>query len=67
MPFDLGIIEAQQKFEGRGQQVGYGTVENYGKMFLGEPFDIDNEACQMLGVKAEYLELIKMARVGFEA
>ncbi len=67
LPFDLGIIEAQQKFIGKGQQLNQGNVENYGKIFYGDPFDIDNEACQLLGVKAEYLELVKMARVGFEA
>ena len=67
LPFDLGIIEARQKFSGKGQQLNQGTVENYGKIFSGEPFDIDNEACQMLGIKSEYLDLIKVARVGFEA
>ena len=67
LPFDLGIIEARQKFVGKSQQLNQGTVEDYGKIFYGDPFDIDNEACQLLGVKAEYLELIKMARVGFEA
>jgi len=67
LPFDLGIIEAQQKFTGKGQQLNQGNIENYGKIFYGDPFDIDNEACQLLGVKAEYLELVKMARVGFEA
>ena len=34
---------------------------------IGEPFDIDNEACQMAGVKSEYLDLVKVARIGFEA
>ena len=67
LPFDLGIIEAQQKFSGKSQQLNQGTVENYGKIFSGDPFDIDNEACQLLEIKTEYLELIKMARVGFEA
>jgi hypothetical protein len=67
LPFDLGIIESRQKFTGKGQQLNQGNVENYGKIFSGDPFDIDNEACQLLGIKAEYLELIKMARVGFEA
>jgi len=67
LPFDLGIIEARQKFVGKSQQLNQGTVEDYGKIFYGDPFDIDNEACQLLGVKAEYLELIKMARVGCEA
>ena len=67
LPFDLGIIEARQLFNGKGQQLNQGSVENLNKIFAGEPFDIDNEACQMFGLKTEYLDLIKMARVGFEA
>jgi hypothetical protein len=67
LPFDVGIIEARQKFTGRSSQLNQGTVEEFGKVFVGEPFDIDNEACQMLGLKSEYLDLIKVARVGFEA
>lgn len=67
LPFDLGIIESRQKFTGKAQQLNQGTIENYSKIFSGDPFDIDNEACQLLGIKAEYLDLIKMARVGFEA
>ncbi len=67
LPFDMGIIEARQKFTGKVPQVNQGTVENFGKIFMGEPFDIDNEACQLSGIKSEYLDLIKVARVGFEA
>lgn len=67
LPFDLGIIEARQRFTGKAQQLHEGTVENYGKTFSGDPFDIDNDACQLLGIRSEYLDLIKMARVGFEA
>lgn len=67
LPFDMGIIEARQIFTGKVPQVNQGTVEEYGKIFMGEPFDIDNEACQLLGLKSEYLDLIKVARVGFEA
>ena len=67
LPFDMGIIEARQQFTGKGQQLSQGTVEEYGKVFIGEPFDIDDEACRLLGIKSEYLDLIKVARVGFEA
>jgi len=67
LPFDVGIIEARQKYSGKTPQLKQGTVEDYGKVFVGEPFDIDNEACQLLGIKSEYLDLIKVARVGFEA
>jgi hypothetical protein len=67
LPFDLGIIEAQKLFRGKSHQLNQGSVEDLNKIFAGEPFDIDNEACQLLGLKPEYLELIKVARVGFEA
>jgi hypothetical protein len=67
LPFDVGIIEARQKFIGRTHQLNQGNIDDYNKVFVGEPFNIDNEACQMLGLKSEYLDLIKVARVGFEA
>jgi hypothetical protein len=67
LPFDLGIIEAQQMFTGKTAQLAQGKIDNVDKVFMGEPFDIDNEACQLLGLKSEYLDLIKVARVGFEA
>jgi uncharacterized protein (DUF362 family) len=67
LPFDMGIIEARQKFTGKSPQLGQGTIEEYGKVFVGEPFEIDDEACQASGIKSEYIDLIKVARVGFEA
>jgi hypothetical protein len=67
LPFDMGIIDGRQRFTGTSQQISAGTVEEYGKVFAGDPFDIDNEVCQTLGIKSEYLDLIKVARVGFEA
>jgi hypothetical protein len=66
LPFDLGIIEARQKFTAQSDPA-QGKIENYGKIFIGEPFEIDNEAAQELGLKSEYLDLIKVARVGFES
>lgn len=67
LPFDLGIIEAQKIFRGKGHQLNQGSVEDFNKLFAGDPFDIDSEACQLLDLKPEYLELIKVARIGFEA
>ncbi|HSW59149.1 MAG TPA: hypothetical protein VLH15_12140, partial [Dehalococcoidales bacterium] len=67
LPFDLGIIEGQQLFTGKGHQINQGKTENIDRIFIGEPFDIDNDACQLLNLKSEYLDLIKVARVGFEA
>ena len=65
LPFDLGIIEARQKFIARDDPT-QGEVEEYGKVFIGEPYEIDCEASQTLGLKTEYLDLIKVAKVVFE-
>lgn len=65
LPFDLGIIEARQKFIGRDDPIR-GEVEECGKVFIGEPYQVDCEASEALGLKTEYLDLIKVAKVGFE-
>jgi len=65
LPFDLGIIEARQKFTG-SDDATQGEVEEYGKVFIGEPYRIDCEASETLGLKTEYLDLIDVAKVEFE-
>ena len=66
LPFDLGIIEARQKFISWDDPV-QGEVEECGKVFIGEPYEVDCEASEALGLKTDYLDLIKAARVGFES
>jgi hypothetical protein len=66
LPFDLGIIEARQKFIGWDDPTR-GEVEEYGKVFVGEPYQVDCEVSEALGLKTEYLDLIKVAKVEFEA
>ena len=66
LPFDLGIIEARQEFIGQGDPT-QGKVEECGKIFIGEPYEIDCQASQMLGLETGYLDLIKVAKVGFES
>ena len=66
LPFDLGIIEANQKFTAQGDPTR-GDVEEFGKVFVGEPYEIDSEASRELGLKSGYLDLIKEARVGLES
>ncbi|MFC1904149.1 DUF362 domain-containing protein [Chloroflexota bacterium] len=61
IPFDLGIIEARQKFIGWDDPT-QGEVEEYDKIFVGEPYDVDCEASEALGLKAEFLNLIKTAK-----
>ncbi len=62
LPFDLGIIEARQKFSVK-QEPSEGVVEEYDKIFIGEPYDADREVADALGLKIGYLDLIKSAKV----
>ncbi|MFC2044250.1 DUF362 domain-containing protein [Chloroflexota bacterium] len=65
LPFDLGIIDAHQKFTS-GDDPTQGEVEEYGKVFVGEPFQVDYEASASLHIKTDYLGPIEEARVNFE-
>ncbi len=65
LPFDLGIIEAKQKFISNDDST-QGDVEDYGKVFVGEPYEVDREVTETLGLKAGYLDLIKLAKVELE-
>jgi len=65
LPFDLGIIEARQKLTGQDDPT-QGEIEEYGKIFVGEPYEIDREVSETLGLKTEYLNFIKSAKVEFE-
>ncbi|MFC1942817.1 DUF362 domain-containing protein [Chloroflexota bacterium] len=62
LPFDLGIVEARQKFR-TGDDPTQGDVEEYDKVFIGEPFEVDSEVAETLGLKLGYLDLIKSAKV----
>ena len=66
LPFDLGIIEAGQKFV-CWDDPSQGEVEDYGKVFIGDPYQIDREVSEILGLKTDYLDLIKVAELAFEA
>ena len=66
LPFDLGIIEAEQKFIGKDDPT-QGWAEECGKVFVAEPYEVDSEASKVLGIKTEYLNLIKEARIGLES
>ncbi len=65
LPFDLGIVEARQKFVTTDDPV-HGRTEEAGQVFVGEPYEADYEASQALGLKTDYLDLIREAKVGFE-
>ena len=60
LPFDLGIIEARQKFTSWDDPT-QGRVEDYGKVFVGEPYEVDCEVSQLLQLKTKHLDLIREA------
>ena len=62
LPFDLGIVEARQKFSVKEEPYD-GDVEEYDKVFIGEPYEVDREVADELGLKVEYLDLIRSAKV----
>jgi uncharacterized protein (DUF362 family) len=65
LPFDLGIIEAHQKFS-YTDDPAHGQAEDYGKMLVGELHEVDLEAAQIAGVDCEHLRLISEGRVQLE-
>ncbi len=66
LPFDLGIVEGRSRFISDGDPTR-GEVEEYGKVFIGEPYEVDREVSELLGLKAEYLDLVRSAKVELEA
>ncbi len=67
LPFDLGIIEARQKlFYADDSDPTKGETEDYGKLLIGEPHEIDLEASQITGIDSEHLRLIIEGRVQLE-
>jgi hypothetical protein len=62
LPFDLGIVEGRQKFTVK-QDPNEGEVEEYDKVFVGEPYEVDREVADILGLKVGYLDMIKSAKV----
>jgi uncharacterized protein (DUF362 family) len=62
LPFDLGIVEAKQKFSIK-EEPNEGDIEDYDKVFIGEPYDADREVADTLGLKISYLDFIKSAKV----
>ncbi len=66
LSFDLGIIEGRQKFTSWGDPI-HGEIEEYDKVFIGDPYQVDCEVSEVLGLKTGYLDLIKTAKIGFES
>jgi hypothetical protein len=41
-------------------------VEDYGKIFVGEPYEVDKEASDIAGLELEYLKLIEAGKTELE-
>ncbi len=66
LPFDMGIVEARQKLTyDNGPTTG--RVEDIGKIFVGDPFQVDREVSETLGIRTDYLHLIKLAESGLDS
>ncbi len=62
LPFDLGVIDARKKLISVDDPTK-GEVEEYGKVFIGEPYGVDREASEACGLVTEHLRLIEMAKM----
>ena len=65
LPFDMGIIEANQKLD-YNDDPRYCRVEDIGKVFIGDPFQVDREVSETLGIRTDYLQLIRLAESGLD-
>ena len=65
LPFELGIIDARMKFIGDSDPTK-GAIEEYGKIFVGEPYQVDCEASQSTNIQTGYLRLIASAKAELE-
>jgi hypothetical protein len=65
LPFDLGVVDGRQKFIGTGEPAE-GESEPLGKIFVGEPYEVDWEASQAVGLVTEYLQWIEIAKAQME-
>jgi len=66
LPFDLGVVDARRKFISNNEAME-GTTEQYDKMFIGEPYEVDREAALADGVDMEYLAFIEAGKAELEA
>lgn len=66
LPFDMGIIEANKKFL-NFHDPNHWKVEECGKVFVGEPYEVDCETSQAAGLETEYLRLIELGKTQLQS
>lgn len=62
LPFDLGIVDGRKRLVS-DSDIAQGEVEDFGKVFVGTPYEADTEASLAAGVQTDYLHMIGHARV----
>lgn len=65
LPFDLAVIDGTKKLTCLVDPTQC-EAEDFGKIFVGEPFEVDSEVSQLVNAPAEYLDLIQNGRVQLE-
>lgn len=66
LPFDLAIIDGRKKYIGSDDSFK-GKAESFGKIFEGEPYEIDREAASLVGLDTQYLDVIKAGKAELES
>ncbi len=61
LPFDMGILEARQRFD-YDNDLDAGTSSQFGKIVVGEPYEVDALAARLLGEQPEHLTLIERGK-----
>ncbi len=61
LPFDLAVLEARDRLD-YGDDPLSGTSTHYGKVIVGEPFEVDTVAARLVGEQPEHLALIERGR-----
>ena len=61
LPFDMGIVEARQRWD-FDTDPSVGKATDYGKILIGDPFEVDILAARLYGTMPEHLSLIEQAR-----
>jgi hypothetical protein len=61
LPFDLGIIDGRKRLT-RDHVSGLNVIEDYQRIIVGTPYEVDREATRISGIISGYLELIDEAK-----
>lgn len=61
LPFDLAVLEARERLDYDDDPLS-GVSTHYGKVIVGEPYDVDTVAARLVGEQPEYLALIERGR-----